>query len=138
MNEDDFTVIDDGRISQVAAAAEHASVRLSPAALHTALGWDVKPQGLCKGDRCVPTSDHPDLATADGIDLGRFAQLLSRPIATDIEERVAYIGVAAADRAAQLTSLEAPDFTLPDLDGTLHSLSDYVGRKLLLVAYASW
>jgi hypothetical protein len=138
MNEDNFTVIDDGRISQVAATVDHAGVRLSPAALRAALGWEVKPQGLCKDDRCEPTSGHPELVSADGIDLAHFAQLLSRPIAMDPEERVAYIGVAAADRAAQLTSLEAPDFTLPDLDGTLHSLSDYGGRKVLLVAYASW
>ena len=39
---------------------------------------------------------------------------------------------------AQLASLEAPDFTLPDLDGNLHSLSNYRGRKVLLATYGSW
>lgn len=38
----------------------------------------------------------------------------------------------------RLASLEAPDFTLPDLDGRPHSLSDYRGQKILLAAYASW
>ena len=33
---------------------------------------------------------------------------------------------------------QAPAFTLPDLDGKPHSLSDYRGKKVLLVAYASW
>jgi len=42
------------------------------------------------------------------------------------------------DRAAALDSGEAPDFTLPDLDGKLHSLSDHRGKKVLLIAYASW
>ena len=32
----------------------------------------------------------------------------------------------------------APDFTLPDLAGHMHSLSDYRGKKVLLIAYASW
>jgi len=38
----------------------------------------------------------------------------------------------------RLRSLEAPDFTLPDLDGKLHSLSDYRGKKVLLMSWASW
>ena len=48
------------------------------------------------------------------------------------------LGNAASDRAAALASLEAPDFTLPDLDGRLHSLSEHRGKKVLLIAYASW
>jgi peroxiredoxin len=32
----------------------------------------------------------------------------------------------------------APDFTLPDLDGRMHSLSDYRGKKVFLLAWASW
>jgi len=46
--------------------------------------------------------------------------------------------VAASVRARALASLEAPDFTLPDLDGRLHTLSNHRGKKVLLVAYASW
>jgi peroxiredoxin Q/BCP len=34
--------------------------------------------------------------------------------------------------------VEAPDFTLPDLDGNLHSLSDYRGRKVVLLTWASF
>jgi peroxiredoxin len=34
--------------------------------------------------------------------------------------------------------LEAPDFTLPDIDGQLHSLSDFLGKKVFLVTWASW
>ena len=76
--------------------------------------------------------------TDDGIDLAGFAALLSRPLAIDVDERVACLGASAVDRAAQLASLEAPDFTLPDLNGRMHALSDYRGKKVLLVAYASW
>ena len=61
-----------------------------------------------------------------------------RPIAVDREEGVAYLGVAAGVRAARLASLQAPDFSLPDLEGRTHSLADHRGRKVLLVAYASW
>ncbi|HEY0398152.1 MAG TPA: redoxin domain-containing protein, partial [Acidimicrobiia bacterium] len=35
-------------------------------------------------------------------------------------------------------SVEAPDFTLPDLDGNLRSLSDYRGRKVVVLAWGSY
>ena len=73
-----------------------------------------------------------------GVDLAKRAGAAGRPVAIDPAERVAYLGVTAADRAKALSSLAAPDFTLPDLDGRLHSLSQHRGRKVLLVAYASW
>src|SRR5204863_164307 len=59
-------------------------------------------------------------------------------LALALDERAAYLGVAASVRARALASLEAPDFTLPDLDGRLHTLSNHRGKKVLLVAYASW
>jgi peroxiredoxin len=48
------------------------------------------------------------------------------------------LGEAAEDRARQLASLEALDFTLPDIEGVLHSLSDFRGKKVLLATWASW
>ena len=56
----------------------------------------------------------------------------------DVDQRAISIGVASADRGAALQTLDAPDFTLPDLTGTLHSLSQYRGKKVLLTSYASW
>ncbi len=32
----------------------------------------------------------------------------------------------------------APDFTLLDLEGTQHSLSDYIGEKFILLVTGSW
>jgi hypothetical protein len=72
------------------------------------------------------------LATVDALAAG------DRPLAIDREEGVAYLGVSARARAEQLASLQAPDFSLPDLQGRVHSLSEHRGKKVLLVAYASW
>ena len=41
-------------------------------------------------------------------------------------------------RAATARTLLAPDFTLPDLAGTPHTLSAFRGRKVLLASWASW
>ena len=73
-----------------------------------------------------------------GVDLAAFAAALDRPLALDVAEGVAALGTAAADRAASLASLEAPDFSLPDLAGRRHTLSEHRGKKVLLIAYASW
>ena len=74
----------------------------------------------------------------DGIDLAAVARLLNRPLVLDADAGVAVLGGAAAERSAHLASLEAPDFTLPNLDGRLHSLRDQRGKKTVLIAWASW
>jgi hypothetical protein len=79
-----------------------------------------------------------ELDEADGVARATRAQTSGRPVVIDRDEGAAYVGVSAAERAKALSSLEAPDFTLPDLDGRLHSLSEQRGKKVLLVAYASW
>lgn len=45
----------------------------------------------------------------------------------------------ASDQAsASLLGQPAPPLSLPDLDGTLHRLSDYRGRRVVLNFWASW
>ena len=138
MTERTFTILDDGRASAVPAQASSGRVLLSPAALAASLGWELKPQGLCRGEVCIPQrSVAPALANGD-VDLAALARVLDRPLALDADEGAAYLGTPAGERQAQLASLRAPDFTLPDLDGRQHSLSEHRGRKVFLVAYASW
>ena len=79
-----------------------------------------------------------DVGARDGAERVRRAREGGRPVALDEAERVAYLGVSAEERGRRLASLEAPEFTLPDLDGRSHSLSDHRGVKVFLVAYGSW
>jgi len=133
-----FTLIDGDATHSIDAAVIEGSVHLPPQALGTALGWELKPQGLCKGDVCVPVRNRNALVNADGVALDELARLLDRPLAVDTQEGVAVLGTSAGETGAQLASLEAPDFALPDLQGKMHRLSDYRGKKVLLIAYASW
>jgi hypothetical protein len=78
------------------------------------------------------------LGHAEGMERARRAEGSGRPVALDAAEGAAYVGISAEARGRQLASLEAPDFTLPDLDGRAHSLSTHRGKKVFLVAYGSW
>lgn len=119
MSDTTFTLIDDGRPVTVAARVTDGSVWLHPEAVRSALGYD-------PGGASSPVA------------LVEAAARLDRPLALDVGERAAYLGVSARDRGAPLRALEAPDFTLPDLDGRLHSLAQHRGKKVFLLAYASW
>jgi hypothetical protein len=134
-----FTLLDGGQAAiDVPVAIDGEGVLVGAEDLARATGWVLKPEGLCRNDVCVPLRD-PDVVTPDGhVDLARFAAALRRPLALDAEESAAFLGTAATDRAEPLRNLEAPDFTLPDLDGRMHSLHEHRGKKILLVAYASW
>ena len=112
---------------------------LTTTELREASGWELKPEGLCKAGACVPL-DAAARAHVEG-DLVRASGLwtqLGRPMLCDAAKSTWMLGEAAGDRARQLASLEAPDFTLPDIQGKLHSLSDFRGVKVLLATWASW
>jgi hypothetical protein len=138
MADNPFAVIDDGRAVDVPATLDADHIWIKPSDLEGAIGWELKPEGLCQGGTCVPVRQASDLVSAHGVDLAAVARVLDRPLALDAEERIAYLGASAAQRGAQLASLQAPDFTLPDLAGQPHALADFRGRKVLLIAYASW
>ena len=132
-----FTLIDDGTVHEVDATVDGDRVLLAPEALGS-LGWELHPEGLCRDGLCVPVPDAAALDVNGRIDLSVLARTIDRPLAMDGEARAAYLGVSAPERGRVLRSLIAPDFTLPDLAGRPHRLSDYRGKKVLLVAYASW
>ena len=133
-----WTVIDEGRAREMGAIATDQKLWLSAEALADALGWELRSEGLCRGDVCVPVPEGADLVSDRGVDLDGFAELLERPLVVDRDERVVSLGASARAQARALASGVAPDFTLPDLDGREHTLSHYRGKKVLLVTYASW
>ncbi len=113
---------------------------LSVADAERATGWSLKPEGFCKGPVCVPTpAGREDAFVRDDlVDVAAFWRLMGRPAVHDSAGEVWMLGAGADDRAARLQSLEAPDFTLPDLDGAMHSLADHRGKKVFLATWSSW
>ena len=126
----------------VTGEAEGDALWLTPAELATAGGWELKPEGLCRGTLCVPVPPAASWVRGRGaalcVDLAGLSRHLGQPVAASPEGAVWSIGEAAEDAADRLRSLDAPDVTLPDLDGRLHTLSSFRGRKVFLLAWASW
>jgi hypothetical protein len=133
-----LTVIEPGRERAVDARIDGGRVLLSAEALREALGWELHDGTLCNDAMCVPLPAGSRLGEGGVFDLGEVAAALDRPLALDTEAGAAFLGVSAGERAQALGSLFAPDFTLPDLAGRPHTLSSYRGKKVLMVAWASW
>ena len=108
------------------------TLAVTPEELQARTGWDLKPEGLCKADRCVQL---PGQAGAR-IDVGVLAQRLGMALVRDEEHGLWALGPESGGHA--LVSAELPDITLPDRDGNPFSLSSLLGTKVLLVAWASW
>jgi peroxiredoxin len=107
------------------------------ATLPATTGWELKPEGLCRGDVCVPGRDRT--LDEDGwIDLAAVAEVLRLPVVVDAAEHIAAVGDSAARRAEQLAELALPDVALPDLDGAPHTLQEWSGSKRVVVAWSSW
>lgn len=103
-------------------------------ALERATGWAIKPEGACKDDRCVPLDE--GVKRDDLIDLQAFAAQMQAALIHDEEAGLWCLGPEAGGRA--LSSAQTPDLVLPDVTGGLFQLRSLLGRKVLLVAWASW
>ena len=103
-----------------------------------ATGWQLKPQGLCIDEICVPVRDAKTLTNQTQIDLVEFARVTNQNIVVDQERKVVALGEHADTRSEAMTSLDAPDFRLPDIHGRQVSFSDFNRRKRLLLAWSSW
>jgi hypothetical protein len=138
------TVVYDDRSTDVASAREEADqLWITSADLKRATRFEVKPQGVCREELCFPlpkARQHEFLhkeSASTWFNLSAFAALVHQPVAHDEALSVWYFGLRG-DQRQSLSSLEAPDFTLPDINGKQHSLSAFRGKKVLLVTWASW
>ena len=108
------------------------SLRLEAAGFESATGWALKPQGACKGDLCVP------LPVDEGtLDAAIVAERLGMGLVHDETHALWALGPETVGGRA-LATVEVPDLRLPDRNGDEFALSSLRGRKVLLLAWASW
>lgn len=107
-----------------------SSLDITPAAFAAGTGWEIKPEGACKADLCVPLAPGPFTATATAARLGMA-------VVHDAEAGLWAIGPETFGGRALVTA-QAPELTLNDLDGQPFRLSSLRGQKVVVVAWAPY
>jgi len=92
-------------------------------------GWEIKPEGACKGDVCVPLPDGP-------LDARVLSERLGMALVADEQHGLWALGPESGGRV--LTSARMPDLELPDRHGRPFSLRSLRGTRIVMVAWASW
>ena len=138
------TIVYDDVATQINPAIEETGqLWITTADLTRATHFAVKPQGVCRDELCFPlpkARKQEFLRDSSGkhwFNLLAFADLVHQPVAHDEALSTWYFG-QRSDQRQTLSSLQAPDFTLPDVQGKMHSLSDFRGKKVFLITWASW
>jgi hypothetical protein len=102
-------------------------------------GWELREEGLCNGAACVPLRERSAAVPAPGVlDLAVVVPLLDRPLVIDDRSFVVSVGSTNAVRREALVDRRAPEFSLPGLDGRVHSLNELRGRLTVLVTFSTW
>ena len=93
-----------------------------------ATGWEIKPEGACKAEVCVPLAD-------GGFDLLAVAERLGMAVVS--EPGLWAVGPETLTGRA-LANADASDFHLPDLDGNDFHIKTLQGQKVLIVSWAPY
>jgi len=107
---------------------------IAPDELRASTGWDIKPEGACKGEECVPLAG---VTSTDGrLDARAFADAMGMPLVGDEQHGRWALGPRSGGHV--LSTADVPTIVLDDFDGNAFDVARLRGRKVLLVAWASW
>ena len=110
-----------------------SSLTVDRSEFEAATGWQLKPEGACKGEVCVPLAE----PAGETVQIDALAPQLGMGVAHDEAAGLWAVGPAALGGRA-LATIVAPNLTLPDLDGNMFELDSLRGQKVLLVAWSPY
>jgi len=93
-----------------------------------ATGWEIKPEGACRAEVCVALRD-------EGFDVLAAAERLGMAVVS--EAGLWAVGPETLGGRA-LTTADASDLHLPDLDGNEFRITSLRGQKVLVVSWAPY
>ncbi len=141
----DATVLYDYKVRPVAQTlADPTDLWVKPKDLPSVNGFELKPEGACFEDICVPVKRDSNSRLyvkrqgQEWFNVTELASLLDQPVVADYDERVFSFGAIPVSRQRFTEQKIAPDFTLPDRHGNSVTLSDFKGKKIMLLSWASW
>lgn len=116
------------------------SLLISPDDLSGINGFELKPEGACLNDLCIPLKKDM-LVEQNGrqwFNLTAFAELLEQPFVADTEARVWSFAEMPTKRESTMVNAMAPDFEVTDRNGNVVRMADLKGKKALIVTWSSW
>jgi hypothetical protein len=121
---------------------EDQGLWVTPEDLTRINGFELKPQGVCFEDLCIPLKDHSPLLKQETgqqwFDLAAFADTLEQPYVNDADNSVWSFGEIPDKRQSMRNDAMAPDFEIVDREGKVIRMSDYKGKKALIITWSSW
>ncbi len=117
---------------------------MRPAELPRINDFELKPEGACYEDICVPVTQSEDsdiFVRRQGeawFNVTELADRLQQPYVVDHASQTFSFGAVPVTRARFTEQAQAPDFSLKDREGKSVSLSDFKGKKIMLLTWASW
>ena len=107
-------------------------------------GFELKQEGACLDEICVPVKQDEDsdmFVRREGrtwFNVTELADKLQQPVVVDYEAGVYSFGAIPVTRASFRGQAVAPNFELTDRNGNKVQLSDFKGKKIMLLTWASW
>ena len=105
-------------------------------------GFVIKPEGACLDDLCIPLQQNSDLLkTLDDqqwVNVAAFADLMEQPYVVDEDTHTWSFGDMPVTRQAMFANARAPDFEILDRQRKVVRMSDFKGKKALIITWSSW
>ncbi len=135
-------VVNDGAIEIEGALVDGQHLWVTAKDVTRINGFEPKPEGFCSADICIPIPKSEDWVRTENderyFSVTRFAEKIDQAVVVDAERHVWGFGSVPLLQRTLFTEAMAPDFALEDRQGNVVRLSDFRGKKVLVLTWASW
>jgi len=134
----------DGVVTVDVVLADPNDLWVRPVDLTRINGFQLKPEGACLDDICVPVKQDADSdlfvtrSDQEWFNVSELSRKLQQEYVHDPESSVWSFGPLPVSRNRLVKEHLAPDFTLKDRQGNPITLSAFKNKQVLLITWASW
>ena len=125
-------------LTEVRSVDQHLFIR--PDDLASVNGFELKPEGACHADTCIPVGEEMFDQDDNGrwFNLTAFAERMGQAYVADERSAVWSFAEMKPKRESMLLDALAPEFEVKDREGRIVSKDSLKGKKAMIVTWASW
>lgn len=138
-----ITVIANHNYTEIESLEKSSDLWIHENDLTKATGFELKPSGACypKLDICIPLFEKGLIhktTTGSWLNMSKLSKALELTCIASDDKKAWSLGVIPQVRQLLLDTGKAPDFEIEDIYGNNICLSDFKGKKVLIVTWATW